>query len=81
MFAVQAELRARFTPRWGGVVFAGIGEVAPDFGDMNSSDLLPAGGVGVRWMAAPENRVNIRADLAWGQGDEALFYLSIGEAF
>jgi len=81
MFAAQAELRAQFTPRWGGVVFAGIGEVAPDFGDMNSGDLLPAGGVGVRWMAAPENRVNVRADLAWGQGDDALFYLSIGEAF
>ncbi len=81
MFATQAELRAQFTPRWGGVVFAGIGEVAPAFRDMNSGDLLPAGGVGLRWMAAPENRVNVRADLAWGEGDGALFYLSIGEAF
>jgi hypothetical protein len=48
---------------------------------MNSGNLLPAGGFGVRWMAAPQNKVNIRADLAWGKGEDALFYLSIGEAF
>jgi hypothetical protein len=32
-------------------------------------------------MAAAEHKVNIRADLAWGKDEEALFYLSIGEAF
>ena len=81
MFATQAELRVQFAPRWGGVVFAGVGQVAPGFSDMNSDNLLPAGGFGIRWMAAPENKVNIRADLAWGKGGDALFYLSIGEAF
>ncbi len=79
--AAQAELRAQFTPRWGGVVFAGVGQVAPSFGDVNSDNRLPAAGFGVRWMAAPENKVNIRADLAWGKDEDALFYLSIGEAF
>ena len=81
LFATQAEWRAQFTPRWGGVVFAGVGQVAPTFGDMNSDDWLPAAGFGVRWMAAAEHKVNIRADLAWGKDEEALFYLSIGEAF
>jgi outer membrane protein assembly factor BamA len=81
MFATQAEWRAQFTPRWGGVAFAGVGQVAPTFGDMNSDDWLPAAGFGVRWMAAKENKVNIRADLAWGKDGDALFYLSIGEAF
>lgn len=81
MFAAQAELRVQFAPRWGGVVFAGVGEVAPSFGDMDGDKVLPAGGIGVRWMAAPKNQVNLRADLAWGQDGDALFYLAIGEAF
>ncbi|UCD69561.1 MAG: BamA/TamA family outer membrane protein [Betaproteobacteria bacterium] len=81
LFAAQAEWRAQFSARWGGVVFAGLGQVAPTFGDMNSDDWLPGGGFGVRWMAAKENKVNIRADLAWGKSEDALFYLSIGEAF
>jgi outer membrane translocation and assembly module TamA len=63
------------------VAFAGVGQVAADFDDMNSSNWLPGGGVGVRWMAAPENKVNIRADVAWGEGEGTLFYLAIGEAF
>ena len=79
--STQAELRVQFSPRWGGVAFAGVGQVAADFDDMNSSNWLPGGGVGVRWMAAPQNKVNIRADVAWGEGEGALFYLAIGEAF
>jgi outer membrane protein assembly factor BamA len=81
MAAVQAELRKQFTPRWGGVVFAGVGEVAPSFGDMSGDDLLPAGGFGVRFMAAPDNRVNVSADIAWGKDGDTAFYLYVGEAF
>lgn len=81
MFAVQGELRAQLFPRWGAVVFAGVGQVAPEFGDMNTDNLLPAAGFGIRWMAAPKNKVNVRADIAWAQGGETAFYLSIGEAF
>jgi hypothetical protein len=62
-------------------VFAGVGQVAPSFGDMNSDSLLPSGGFGIRWMAAPKNKVNVRADVAWGKYEDALFYLSVGEAF
>jgi len=80
-FAVQGEVRAQLTPRWGGVVFAGVGQVAPTFHQMTDDNLLPAAGFGVRWMAAPKNKVNIRADVAWGENGDALFYLSVGEAF
>jgi hypothetical protein len=55
-FAVQAEARMQFTPRWGGVVFAGVGQVAPVFNAMTDENLLPAGGFGVPWMAAPKKR-------------------------
>ena len=81
MLSAQGEVRVQFRPRWGGVVFAGLGQVAPTFGEMTDDNLLPAGGFGVRWMAAPKNKVNIRADVAWGEDGDALFYLSIGEAF
>jgi outer membrane translocation and assembly module TamA len=81
MFATQLEYRAHLKERWGAVVFAGVGQVAPSFGDMNSDSLLPSGGFGIRWMAAPKNKVNVRADVAWGKYEDALFYLSVGEAF
>lgn len=81
MFATQLEYRAELKERWGAVVFAGVGEVASTFGDMNSDNLLPSGGFGIRWMAAPKNKVNVRADVAWGKYENALFYLSVGEAF
>ena len=81
MFATQLEFRSEFRDRWGAVVFAGVGEVAPTFGAMDSENLLPSGGFGIRWMAAKKNKVNIRADVAWGKYENALFYLSIGEAF
>lgn len=81
MFSTQAEARIQLAPRWGGVLFAGVGQVAASFGDFDGDKLLPAGGFGLRWMAAPQNKVNLRGDLAWGKGGEALFYLAIGEAF
>jgi hypothetical protein len=60
---------------------AGVGEVAPSFGDMSGDDLLPAGGLGVRFMAAPDNRANVSADIAWGKDGDTAFYLYVGEAF
>lgn len=48
MFAVQGEVRKQFAPRWGGVAFAGVGQVAATFRDMNQENLLPAAGFGVR---------------------------------
>ena len=81
MFALQAELRAQLLPRWGGVVFAGAGQVAPHFGAMNSKNLLKSVGLGIRWLAAQKSKVNLRADVAWRKGGESAVYVSIGEAF
>jgi len=80
MFAAQAELRTQFSSRWGGVLFAGLGEVAPRFADMTVDRVLPSVGFGVRFVAAPENKVNISADLAWGKAGATAFYLYVGEA-
>jgi hypothetical protein len=46
----------------------------------NGSDLLPSGGLGVRFRIAKANPVNFRLDYAYGNDGSAV-YLSVGEAF
>ena len=87
MFAAQAEYRLRlpqdlgFIGRFGFVAFGGVGEVAPTFGDMNSENLLPSGGIGIRFLLARENHINFRIDYAWGKSGSKGLYVGVGEAF
>lgn len=78
--STQLEFRWKFYKKWGMVAFAGIGEVAPTVGDMNSDDLLPSAGVGLRFMASEKERVNLSIDYARGRDSDA-WYFRIGEAF
>ncbi len=80
MFAVQGEYRRQISHRWGMVAFAGVGEVAPDITSFNTKNLLPAAGVGVRFMASEKYKVNVGTDFAVGSHSSA-FYFAIGEAF
>jgi hypothetical protein len=80
MFATQAEYRVGLPKRFGAVAFAGLGGVASTFSDFRGEDLLPSVGVGIRWMVAKKNKINLRVDYAWGEGEQAL-YISVGEAF
>ena len=53
--------------------------MAPDYGSF-FGDLLPAGGVGVRYMLPKEYNVSIALDAAVGKhGTE--YYFTLGEAF
>lgn len=78
--AVQIELRHRFGRRFGAVVFAGVGGVAPSFGALGDSDLLPAAGLGLRYSASKSYGVNVAVDYAVGRDSHGL-YFRIGEAF
>ena len=80
MLAGQAEWRWMFRPRWGIVGFGGLGQVARNFSDFTSSKWLTSGGVGLRWMASVENRVNLSVDYALGENDNYI-YIYVGEAF
>ncbi len=80
MFATQLEYRGSLGARWGYVAFAGVGEVAPSIGKMNTDDLLSSAGVGVRLRLAKNNPVNLRLDWAYGKDGDAV-YLAVGEAF
>jgi outer membrane protein assembly factor BamA len=80
MVAIQAEYRWKFTKKFGLAVFAGVGAVASDIGDLGKEGWLPSAGVGLRYLVSEVFGVNIGADYAWGKNSEA-FYIRIGEAF
>jgi hypothetical protein len=80
MLATQGEYRLRLPWRFGLVAFAGLGEVAPGFGDFQSDHLLPAGGGGLRFKISQKYNLNFRLDLAQGK-DGHTFSMGIGEAF
>jgi len=76
----QAEFRWEVVPRWTVAFFGGAAEVAPGLGDLRGDAILPAAGFGVRYMVKEKERIGMRLDFAWGDGDQAV-YLSLGEAF
>lgn len=80
MIAGQVEYRLEITKRFGAVAFGGVGEVANSISEMTYDDLLPAGGVGIRYVLAEKNHVSIRFDYAWGRNGSQ-YYLTVGEAF
>lgn len=80
MWAGQAEWRHRFTDRWGGVAFAGLGEVAPTVPEFNHAKILSSGGLGLRFKIAQKNPVDFRFDTAYGDR-QISYYFSIGQAF
>ncbi len=80
MTALQTEYRQRLKGPWGYVVFLGVGEVAPRVAAVNFRDLLPSGGVGVRYTLAKQNQVNMRIDFAYGK-EGGTIHFGAGEAF
>jgi hypothetical protein len=78
LIAAQTEYRHRFTQRWGGVVFAGVGSVDEDL--FGWGETLPSVGFGGRFVIAPKNEMSLRVDFSWGK-DEMQFYVGMGEAF
>jgi hypothetical protein len=80
MVVVQAEWRWGYWRRLGAVAFGGVGKVFPSWDGFGDAEWLPSGGVGARFLAIPERRMNARFDVAWGR-EGANFYFSVGEAF
>ena len=66
--------------RFGGVVFAGIGDVAPSMDKLSVVGNLWTAGLGIRYLWDEGEQLKIRLDFGWGNGDSG-FYLSLGEAF
>jgi outer membrane protein assembly factor BamA len=80
MFTGQAEFRIPIVDRFGAVAFGGVGAVAPSFSAVAMNQLLPAGGVGLRYLVYEAWHVKVGVDGAWGRNGGA-FYLRLGEAY
>ena len=80
MLVGQAEFRREIWWRFGLNAFAGMGEVAPTFGDLSASDIRPGAGIGARFTVSPKSHINLRVDYGIGRGSHA-WYVGIGEAF
>jgi len=80
VYAVQAEYRWRFYKRFGMVGFFGLATAIKDLSSIGESELLPGGGMGIRFLMLPKERVNIGMDAALGKDDWGL-YFRIGESF
>jgi hypothetical protein len=80
LLASQLEYRLELPKRLGLTGFFGVAEVAPSIGKFNAENILPAGGIGLRYMVARKNHINLRFDYAIGK-DGGGFYMGLGEAF
>lgn len=80
MFATQGEYRIDWRKRIGFVAFGGVGGVERTWADFRSDQLLPAGGVGIRFKLDKKNHINYRIDLGFGREGHTVS-IGVGEAF
>ena len=82
VFYFQGEYRKELFWRFGGVIFAGFGDVAEQIGEFNANDLKVVLGIGGRFRALKDEKLNARIDFGFTLGKEqnGLYFL-IREAF
>ena len=80
VYDIQTEYRHWITDKWGYVAFGGVATAIDEASDLGFDNLLPAAGVGVRFMAIPSSKISIGMDVAAGKDDWGV-YFRIGEAF
>jgi hypothetical protein len=76
---LQAEYDLPIYGRFGLELFGGVGQVAPDPGSLRVDRFVPAGGVGLRFVLDPVDRVFVRVEHGVTVG-ASQWYLSIGQA-
>lgn len=78
--ALQGEYRTIIFGDFGLVIFVGIGEVSPQFYSFKIELVKPSYGFGLRYRLDKEERIDLRADLGFGNGTSGI-YFSIEQAF
>ncbi|MEY8119518.1 BamA/TamA family outer membrane protein [Falsihalocynthiibacter sp. BN13B15] len=81
LVSVQAEVRGVVTDRLGYVVFAGLGNVGPDFSDMKSKNIRSSGGVGLRFRLSQKFPLDFSMDAARADTGEDTYYIYVGQRF
>jgi Omp85 superfamily domain len=82
-YAAQAEYRwlpFPFSKYLGGAVFAGLGTVAPSFGDLSFGQVKWSGGAGIRYLIFPKKDIFVRLDVGFTR-ESTGFYIFTGESF
>lgn len=80
LYDFQAEWRWNFYKRFGMVCFGGLAFVGDDWDQLQENGVLPAIGIGARYVAAVEENVNVGIDIAKGKNDWGIYFM-ITEAF
>ncbi|MCX8491693.1 MAG: BamA/TamA family outer membrane protein [Cyclobacteriaceae bacterium] len=78
---VQVEYRFPLIGRFGGVAFAGFGQVANGFGDFAFDKIKPSIGTGIRAAVLRKEKLNLRFDIATGAGGSLAYYVVLAESF
>jgi outer membrane protein assembly factor BamA len=80
LLAFQAEYRLPLFWRLGAVGFAGVGNVAEKFSQLDSGAFKRVYGIGLRFLFDRKQRIQLRIDVGWGKNSTG-FYVSVFEAF
>ncbi len=80
VYTLQTEYRWNIYKKWGVVAFGGIATAVNKVSEISINGILPAVGVGIRYMAVPSEKINVGIDVAIGENDWGM-YFRIAEAF
>jgi len=78
---LQGEYRYKFLPRWGAVLFSGVGNVFSAENKFHLQHTKLTYGAGGRFQLSKKKKLNLRLDLAHSPGEDLQFYFTFGEAF
>lgn len=82
LIVLQSESRFRVSKYWNWVAFAGLGDVAHSWEGMTEAEIKPSIGSGVRYQISPQQKINVRLDIGWGQDQGGpQVYLYVMEAY
>ena len=81
LLVLHGEYRVRFRNRFGFGLFAGLGDVANELGDLSLSEPKLGAGIGLRYLLVPAAQLYLRVDFALGSGGNSSFVFVPREAF
>lgn len=80
-FYTQLEYRRELFWRFGGVLFAGLGDVSASWSDFVPREFKFVYGIGGRFRAISTEKLNVRIDLGFTLNDQSGLYFVVKEAF
>ena len=81
MITFQTEYRSPYIWRWAIAAFGGISSLFHNTETINTNDLKPNYGLGIRFLTDRKEKINLRLDYAIGNNNQDGFYISFGESF